>query len=245
MYIIGVQSDPLKVSQFRTILRLRSSCIQSHICDPQDPQFKRFDRLLIKVAEHTWGLDVKTYLHDTYDSHPFLVSFLHLSEQIGRMDTSSWQENTQIIYIWKVVGWNNEHTLQTLFSERSLWCLKLILFRALGSHPLAKAILQGFEELIPTVPSPTTSGYEQVTSFSTIFQCGPIEIGFNSTTGSVNHLVDTSKNRKWATEDRQLGLFQYQTLTGDDYSTFIAAYDYCGQSCLPWFPLVLYCEILL
>jgi hypothetical protein len=63
-WIHGVQSDPLRVAQFRMILRLRRECLKSGQCDPKDPRIQNFNRLLIKVTEHTWGLDVKTFLHD-------------------------------------------------------------------------------------------------------------------------------------------------------------------------------------
>jgi len=33
-------------------------------CNPTDPRLLNFTRLVIKIAEHTWGEDVKRYLHD-------------------------------------------------------------------------------------------------------------------------------------------------------------------------------------
>ena len=54
-WIYGADSDPLKVAQYRAVLRLRSECIARGECDPTDPQFQTFERLLIKLGEHTWG----------------------------------------------------------------------------------------------------------------------------------------------------------------------------------------------
>eukprot|EP01111_Echinosteliopsis_oligospora_P018725 TRINITY_DN8746_c0_g1_i1.p1 TRINITY_DN8746_c0_g1~~TRINITY_DN8746_c0_g1_i1.p1 ORF type:complete len:564 (-),score=154.55 TRINITY_DN8746_c0_g1_i1:70-1761(-) len=64
-WIYGVPSDPLKVAQFREIVRARTECVKSGACDTSDFTFHAFDILLTKVAEHTWGKDVKTFLRDT------------------------------------------------------------------------------------------------------------------------------------------------------------------------------------
>jgi hypothetical protein len=54
-WIQGASSDPLKVAQYRAVLRLRASCIAAGECDPTAPTFRTFDRLLMKLGEHTWG----------------------------------------------------------------------------------------------------------------------------------------------------------------------------------------------
>jgi hypothetical protein len=63
-WLYGVPSDPAKVSQYRSLLRYRDSCIRAKECDLKDPRVKEFSRLLVKIAEHTWGSDVKHYLND-------------------------------------------------------------------------------------------------------------------------------------------------------------------------------------
>lgn len=55
----AVASDPLKLAQFREVLRLRRACLAARRCSPSDAAFREFDRLLTKVGEHTWGVDVK------------------------------------------------------------------------------------------------------------------------------------------------------------------------------------------
>ncbi|SEQ27119.1 protein of unknown function [Devosia sp. YR412] len=57
-WIHGTASDPLKLARFRALQRL---------CDGFDvltPQRLAFGRGLTLVAEHTWGVDIKTYLRD-------------------------------------------------------------------------------------------------------------------------------------------------------------------------------------
>jgi len=53
-WIQGADSDPVKVAWYRSCLRQRAACLASGDCDATDAAFKNFDRLLIKVSEHTW-----------------------------------------------------------------------------------------------------------------------------------------------------------------------------------------------
>jgi hypothetical protein len=57
--LCAVASDPLKLAQFREVLRVRRACLAARSCSFSDAAFREFDRLLTKVGEHTWGVDVK------------------------------------------------------------------------------------------------------------------------------------------------------------------------------------------
>lgn len=63
-WIHGVGSDPTKVSQFRALLRLRTSWLEAGQIEPGAEPYKLFQRFLLLVPEHTWGLDEKTHLAD-------------------------------------------------------------------------------------------------------------------------------------------------------------------------------------
>jgi len=56
-WIQGASSDPLKVALFRSASRQRAKCLAADSCEPapDSPSFKTFERLLMKVGEHTWG----------------------------------------------------------------------------------------------------------------------------------------------------------------------------------------------
>lgn len=60
-WIHGIGSDPKKVSQFREMLRLRIAWKRRRI---PETSFEQFNRYLLLIPEHTWGLDVKTNLFD-------------------------------------------------------------------------------------------------------------------------------------------------------------------------------------
>ena len=61
------RQDPLKNVWFREFSRMRRACVVAGKCDPTDPAFRNFDRLMTKIPEHTWGEDTTWYLHD-YDN---------------------------------------------------------------------------------------------------------------------------------------------------------------------------------
>lgn len=63
-WIHGVGSDPKKVSQFRELLRLRDRWLAEGLSDAQRDAISGCERALLLVAEHTWGLDIKTHLAD-------------------------------------------------------------------------------------------------------------------------------------------------------------------------------------
>lgn len=63
-WIHGVGSDPLKVAQFREISRLRAGWLKDKSLRFGEDADLAFGIPLLTVAEHTWGLDVKTSLGD-------------------------------------------------------------------------------------------------------------------------------------------------------------------------------------
>jgi hypothetical protein len=61
-WIHGIGTDPTKVSQYRELLRLRNDWVDAGRID--DAQLDRVHHALLMIAEHTWGMDLKTHLRD-------------------------------------------------------------------------------------------------------------------------------------------------------------------------------------
>jgi hypothetical protein len=59
-WIHGAASDPVKLGRFNTLQRLYDSFETEGLT----PERRAFGRGLAMVAEHTWGVDIKTYLRD-------------------------------------------------------------------------------------------------------------------------------------------------------------------------------------
>jgi hypothetical protein len=70
-WIQGVGTDPLKVSKYRELLRLRNQWIKNGQIDAA--RLTNLHRALIMIPEHTWGMDLKTHLKDyvNYDTEAF------------------------------------------------------------------------------------------------------------------------------------------------------------------------------
>eukprot|EP01119_Soliformovum_irregulare_P006750 TRINITY_DN1917_c0_g1_i3.p1 TRINITY_DN1917_c0_g1~~TRINITY_DN1917_c0_g1_i3.p1 ORF type:complete len:528 (-),score=69.80 TRINITY_DN1917_c0_g1_i3:113-1696(-) len=127
-----VPSDPLKVAQFRGVLRARQACHQHKKCQQEDPLLFSFDRMLIKVIEHTWGMDVKTFLHDWANWSNSLFDKVRSASNYRDM-VASWVEQRQFLYAAR---------------------------DTLADHPLGALIDQEWKALRPRRPE--TEGYAPV-----------------------------------------------------------------------------------
>ena len=56
VWIQGIQSDPLKIAVYRAASRAHAECINTGSCSYDDPRIQDFQRFLMKLPEHTWGL---------------------------------------------------------------------------------------------------------------------------------------------------------------------------------------------
>jgi hypothetical protein len=95
-WIHGVGSDPLKIAQFREISRLRQELLKKGAFNFGDSTDIAFGIPLLMVAEHTWGLDVKTWLKDwdVYKPEDFLPA---LSQPKYKLMEDSWGEKRRYI----------------------------------------------------------------------------------------------------------------------------------------------------
>jgi len=90
-WIHGVGSDPLKVAQFRELLRMRKSWLIDSPALKSDKRFDAFQRKLLMIPEHTWGMDEKTFLgdHEAYSAEKFTAA---RSKDNFRAFEASWAE---------------------------------------------------------------------------------------------------------------------------------------------------------
>ena len=73
-WIHGTASDPLKVSKFRELLRLRSRWVNEGKFEGLEKELEDFSLNLMLVPEHTWGMDIKRNLGDykNYEKQDFI-----------------------------------------------------------------------------------------------------------------------------------------------------------------------------
>lgn len=100
-WVYGTASDPKKVAEFRQLLRLRNQWMAEGKLVAGSEVDMRFIVPLLLLSEHTWGVDIKSYLYhwDRYELNKF-PEFLNSEE--ARFSEKSWREQRN--YVWQAVG---------------------------------------------------------------------------------------------------------------------------------------------
>jgi hypothetical protein len=95
-WIHGIGSDPKKIAQLRELSRLRRTWIQSGELQEGSDRDLAFGIPLAMVAEHTWGLDVKTHLKSWNVYTPEALAAAREQKQFKWIE-ASWQEKRNFI----------------------------------------------------------------------------------------------------------------------------------------------------
>jgi hypothetical protein len=193
-WIHGAGTDPLKVSRYRALCRQRRQWVQRELAPAEIEALHRFDRTLLCVPEHTWGMDEKTHLADYehYDRASFDV--LNQSEPFQRF-AASWAE--QRSYINDAV-------------------------RELAGTSLAEEASAALAQTEPTPPDLT--GYTDVTAQTAAFETANFTIDFDRHTGAIVNLLEKQQGRHVAWPASPLGWLRYQTFNAADYERFMDQY---------------------
>jgi Domain of unknown function (DUF5054) len=95
-WIYGTGSDPAKTAAYRAACRVYDSWLAEGKVKADDKKVTAANRPLMMVAEHTWGMDVKTHLHEWKSYSPEALTanrkhwnFVHLE--------NSWREQREYI----------------------------------------------------------------------------------------------------------------------------------------------------
>jgi Domain of unknown function (DUF5054) len=190
-WIHGVASDPLKLSRYREVARLRQGWLAQGKFAVGDATDVALLRHLLLEVEHTWGTDTKTWLDFDHYTPASLASMLDTKNY--KVVEFSWQEKRQELF----------KSIETLPS-------------ALKAE--AERAVQGLEATQPRLshPHPLPHGNEIETPH--------FVLGVDATTGAICRLGNKKSGREWASNERRLGLFSYQTLSQQDYAQFFASY---------------------
>lgn len=193
-WIHGVGSDPIKVSRYRELLRLRLQWLKEKRADYKDARFFNFNRKLMLVPEHTWGMDEKTHLddHDAYSADSFRKA---RSKPNFKKFESSWVEKRA--YIHNAVN-------------------------ALEDSPLATEARQRLEEIRPRVPD--LFNWQAVTDTVVKLVTPLIEVKFDKATAEMTAFRDVKNGQDWCSSTKRMGSYAYQTFSSADYERFISQY---------------------
>jgi hypothetical protein len=139
------------------------------------------------VSEHTWGLDVKTFLHDWQN---WSNADFDKAEQtiVGyKLMTNSWLEQRSFI----------TNAIRTLNATSSK-------YTAFAAH-----IDSRLAQLVPKAP-PSTQGFSVVppSQFGQVFTFNNFELSFDPVTGAISHLIDHRTQMTWARHDAMLARYR-------------------------------------
>ncbi|WP_309385900.1 DUF5054 domain-containing protein [Cerasicoccus frondis] len=100
-WIHGVGTDPAKVARFHQLCRLRKQWIEQGRLTEGGEQDLAFGEQLLLVAEHTWGMDLKTHLRDWRRYGPIAFPRARKEARFQKVE-ASWQEQRK--YLDKAVA---------------------------------------------------------------------------------------------------------------------------------------------
>ena len=199
-WIHGAASDPIRLAFMSRAFSLRDECVAAGTCNANDPQIANFTNFILKCGEHTWGADVKTFLHDT--TH---WSNAELQSELANPNASN--------FIYSVGTWN----------EQRSWCVDYAI-AALAGHSLAPAVAAAAADLHPpgaAPPPPSANGFNPFTPGVT-YDAGCWTLGFDASTGALTTLKDCATGVAWALPADGTSLLwpHYVTLNQTDYDIF-------------------------
>lgn len=203
-WIHGIGSDPIKVSCFRELLRLRLEWLENGKIGYQDRHFNDFNRRLLLIPEHTWGLDEKTFLgdHENYSQEKF--SAARGSPAFKKLE-SSWVEKRK--YIQNAVN-------------------------ALEDLPLAQEAQNRLESIRPRMPA--LAEWDKTSREQILLVTPKFEVWLDPAKGGVLSLVDRKTKHQWVDGSHPLGSLVYQTFSAADYERFFRQYIIPEQQKSGW-----------
>jgi hypothetical protein len=231
-WIFGAGSDPMKVSAYRDLLRARrvwrsrfeadgesigvdagtGLTGSAGLAEERPHPLLVVDRSLLLVAEHTWGLDQKTWLPDTTRwDRPGLEALRDTAE--GRRFEDSWAEQRhyvdQAADALQAMLPTPLHHLRA--SEQPASTMRI----ADRTNQLSSAVAAGGSPVAPE------DGFVMLEPGTTI-EGGAWLVTVDPGNGAVCGLVEVGPDRVLADPDHPLGLLRYQSFDAEDYDRFYA-----------------------
>jgi len=211
-WIHGLGTDPKKMSQYRELLRLRDTWIERGV-SPET--LEAFDRKLLLVPEHTWGMDVKTFLGD-YASYAPLD--LARARKLDKVDTITIPAGCEPYQLHAKPD-NTYRRLESSWQEQRDYIAQAV--AGLTDAALVGKAESCLREIAPRTPN--TAGFSDFDPSQTLTSAS-FAVAFDPAMGSINHLEDKATGRVWCTSQHTLGLFRYESFSQADYDRWMRDY---------------------
>ena len=193
-WIHGVGSDPIKVSRFRELLRLRAEWLKNGRIGYGDRRFVNFNRRLLMVPEHTWGMDEKSFLND--------------------------HENYSAAKFQAARGRPNFRKFESSWVEKRAY--PQLAVSALEDSPLAQEAAQRLDAIRPRRPD--LSAWQPESGKTHAIESPSMSLAVDLQSGLPLSLVEKKTGRQWADPAMPLIELSYQTFSAEQYHQFVNTY---------------------
>lgn len=198
-WLQGIQSDPRKTAEYRSLQKAYGDCVAESACMDQDPRVLNATRFMIKLAEHTWGLV------GVYDStHWSNKEFNKVKESpYFQHAVNSWIEQRAFInFTLEALG---DHPLaQMMYDELEKTKAKLPPLGNCNGLPFSNPVYDF-----------TVNNTRIHVQFDTVH--GPLSA------------LKVSDTEEWLLKDTLFGEVVYHTYNESDFMRFASKYDYYGN----------------
>ncbi|MFD0619968.1 DUF5054 domain-containing protein [Paenibacillus sp. GCM10027629] len=217
-WIQGTASDPLKVAHYRELLRLRDKWVDKGSLDPNGESYGKFCNRLLLIAEHTWGLDEKTYLAD-------YVNYSAVDFKAARLKDQFSDETVQGPHYDTFNRLKRVEERSYSFFESSWEEQRAYLYQALSalSSELQLEAKQALDSLnvVDSDRAKDAENIEQL-EMNRCYTLGKFQVSFDSD-GSIDQLVDRN-GKVWANDEHKLAVYRYETFGQENYERYIKEY---------------------
>lgn len=192
-WVTSQTADPWKWAYYREAARAYTECKLAGLCDPvHDRRVSEFLRLLIKLPEHTGGLDVFN-------------------------DGNNW---TNIAFHAAIAAKSQGVVVaeRAYLEQREI--ASVLGLQCLADHPLAHNISKRIAALLPVVPNTSklveVPQAEWATPLIVQTSVGPVSLGLDLSTGGLSTVTMAGFN--WAGPHNPMAQYVYKTFNDTDYT---------------------------
>jgi hypothetical protein len=214
-WMYGASSDPFKLATMRYMMRARKINLEKNQEEENQKdgtQLDEFNRLLLKLPEHTWGSCGSSHMHVTKPTNDWTADDLEAA--INR--------NTDPFFNVVIESWNEQ---------------RLFMSKARAAVPLSSALRTALdnEHDVLTAPAPTASslmkqGYtlQNKKKWSNVFTLlSGLEISFDILTGGLNKFqILSSPSSSWASDTSKMFQFMYRSHSYAEAQAYADIYKY-------------------
>ncbi|WZL80611.1 DUF5054 domain-containing protein [Vallitaleaceae bacterium 9-2] len=211
-WIHGVATDPIKVANYKTLLKLKDQWIKNGDIVKDSQQYCGFMDNLLLVCEHTWGMDLKKYLPDYkhYAKEDFMRA--RAIDDVENCVTDKYGFITPFTY--NEVNKRGYKVIEQSWKEQREYIQK-----AVSSLDIAQQ--QEANKACQTDNSMNTEGFDSIIPGKEyVFMENQIVFGAD---GSIIKLVD-GKEQEIAGTDNPIGRFLYEKIGVADYEAWFGKY---------------------